>query len=121
MESIVDAAHFNRLSIGNAIIEAVQSAIDSKIRNVERYIENINSELTLEEHMQSLDRLGKRSSLPAKDIERALSAIDERIGMHQENSTPSSCLPSRPSFPHSDDSVDDTAIRTVFLPSARQD
>lgn len=121
MERIADAAYDNQRSIGNVLVDAVRTAIDSEIRNVDQYIDDIYSESVLEEHMQSLDRLGKRSSLPAKDIERALSRIDERIGQIQEHSTPSSGLSSRPSLRGPEDAFDDTAIRTLFLPLARQD
>ena len=101
-------------SYSAAIVAASHAAIVREIDEASETLSHLTSESELEEHAEILRALAPRARIPDFALERALDAVEERIGEVQVRQAKAS----DPAIPASDeasgDHFDDEAIRSLF-------
>lgn len=119
LERISDTLEDWSYALTARAVNAVDRAIQREFANVEEVISEIGSESTLNEHAETLQKLGKRASIPATVVERAVETVQERIALLEEE-TPESTSPTVSSRASKDeDSFDDDELRDLFAPLLR--
>jgi hypothetical protein len=119
LEKISDAAEVWKQHLGREIPRAVDEVIVREIDEVERTVENIDSESTLTEHIEMLQKLAKRTRVSAVTVSRAVETVMDRIAVVEGRSTKSSSLSVRASAPETD-KFDDVALQNLFEPLVRR-
>jgi len=116
LESISNAADEWQHHVGGHIRDAVDSAIRGEIENIREVISQMDSESELSDYVDTIQKLGQRASVPAQDINAAISKIHDRINDIGER-TSSSVSPAFQSTPSGEtDKFDNDALRDLFSP-----
>ncbi|WP_221938872.1 hypothetical protein [Mycobacterium sp. KBS0706] len=103
----------NRSRASAAVLTALDAAIRHEIEEVETIVADMDSESTLEEHMDALGRLGPIAGLPIPVVERALEQVKSRIAQLEaetEEATPPVAVSQR----RDSDKFDDVALNNLF-------
>jgi hypothetical protein len=116
LENISDAAEQWRRVLGNRITDAVEEAIRTEINEVRSIVADIDSESTLTEHIQTLQKLAKRATIPPQIVEKAVATVMERIGEVEEHTSVSESPSFKARSPDEADALDDAALRNLFEP-----
>jgi hypothetical protein len=69
LEKISDTVEQWKYLLGNRVTEAVEDAIRSEIDHIDNVVADIDSESTLNDHIQTLQKLAKRAAIPSKKVE----------------------------------------------------
>jgi uncharacterized protein (UPF0147 family) len=116
LEKISDAIEERRQVLGSRITGAFEDVIRSEIDGVRDIISDIDSESTLKEHIQTLQKLAKRTTIPPQNVERAVAMVMDRIAEIEEQTSVSKS-PSFKAAPTTElDDFDDAALRNLFEP-----
>lgn len=75
-DAVEEAAQYVSVDIGTS----VRDLIKEEFENISRNVADSDSESTLEDHIETLKKLGPRVDIPEQIIGRAISIIRERIG-----------------------------------------
>ncbi|MCA1455179.1 hypothetical protein I6F35_18410 [Bradyrhizobium sp. BRP22] len=116
LEKISDAVDDWRRHLTDQLFHAVDDAIRYEIENVGTVVEEMDSESTLLEHIDTINKLGERVGLSSQAVSRAIERVKDRITKLEEETEVSDS----PSFPGSkakaNDVFDDTALKNLFTP-----
>jgi hypothetical protein len=116
LEKISDSIEEWQRLLGKNIAQAVDEAIVREIDNVENIVQDIDSESTLEDHIETLQKLAKRTRISTKAVSDAVEKVMERIAVVEERSTTSSSPSIRASSASETDKFDDVALQNLFAP-----
>jgi hypothetical protein len=116
LEKISDAVEEWKRHLGDEIPKAVDEAIVREIDDVASIIEDIDSESTLTEHIETLQKLAQRTRISKIAVSRAVETVMERIAVVEERSTTSSSPSVRAAFAPETDKFDDAALQNLFAP-----
>jgi DNA polymerase III delta prime subunit len=116
LEKISDAVEKWQRLLGSDIARAVDAAIVSEINDVENIVQDIDSESTLTDHIETLQKLAKRTGLSTKAVSDAVEKVMERIAVVEERSTTSSSPSIGARFNAESDKFDDVALQNLFAP-----
>ena len=117
LEKIGDAVDVAGSAISPSVVAAVEDAVLTQFEEIEGLIENEESDFTLQDCISSLRKWGTRFSIPRKSVDNAVSKIEERIQMIQDEDEPPTA--ESPSFAAStvvSDEFDDEALKNLFAP-----
>ena len=117
IEKISDAVDVAGSAISPLVAEAIRSAILACFEEIEDLIEGDQSDVTLQECISSLRKWGIRFNIARKLVDTAVSKIEERIHMIQdEDETMTSESPSFTDLADASDKFDDEALENLFTP-----
>jgi DNA polymerase III delta prime subunit len=120
LEKISDAVEEWERHLGNKIPEAVNEVIAREIDEVASVVQDIDSESTLSEHIETLQKLAKRASINTVAVSRAVETVMKRIAVVEERSTRSSSLSVRAASPPEAHKFDDVELQNLFAPLIRR-
>jgi flagellar biosynthesis/type III secretory pathway ATPase len=87
LEKISDAADMWQISVGNRITDAIGDAVSREIDDVRDIVSEIDSHSTLDDHINTLQKLAKRTAIPSQNVERAVRRVMERIAELKEQTS----------------------------------
>jgi adenylate kinase family enzyme len=119
LEKISDAVEEWKQQLGSEIPQAVNEVIIREFDEIERTVESIDSESTLTEHIETLQKLATRTRVSTAVVSRAVETVMERIAVVEGRSTRSSSPSVRASTPETD-KFDDVALQNLFAPLIRR-
>ena len=115
LETISDAVDVAGSAISPLVATAVERAVLTHFDEIEEVIESEESESTLRDCISSLRKWAGRFTIPRTSLDNAVSKIEERIEMIENEPT----TPRSPSFKASkgaSDEFDDEALKDLFAP-----
>lgn len=116
LEKISDAIDEWRHHLTDRLFRAHDEAIRYEIENVGTIVEDMDSESTLKEHIDTIQKLSKRVELGTQAVSKAVETVMDRITKLEEETNVSSS----PSFGSGErqesNAFDDKALRSLFLP-----
>jgi hypothetical protein len=104
LEEMTDMVEKYKTFLSENLRQAADDAIRTSLANIPDYIGSVDSESTLEDYSGSLERLSAKVDVAAQVLERAQSAIEERIMIVRDLATddgswiPDEVAPGSPSF-----------------------
>jgi hypothetical protein len=116
LANISDATDEWRWVLGKRITDAVEEAIRTEISEVRSIVADIDSESTLTEHIETLQKLAKRAAIPAQIVEQAVATVMERINEVEERTSVSGSPSFKAGAQDQSDAFDDVALRNLFEP-----
>jgi DNA polymerase III delta prime subunit len=114
LEKLADAVDKWPASFGTGITTALDDVIRAQINTIDQAVRAIDSESTLDDYISSIKKLGKRASLAHAQIEKAISAVSDRIGEVSEKASEVSQSAPKLSAMERADHFDDDALRGLF-------
>jgi hypothetical protein len=114
LEKISDAADMWQSSVGNLITDAIGDAVSREIDDVRDIVSEIDSHSTLDDHINTLQKLAKRTAIPSQNVERAVRRVMERIAELKEQTSKPKPPSFNATFPTEADAFDDEALRNLF-------
>ncbi|MCA8891103.1 MAG: restriction endonuclease [Hyphomonas sp.] len=115
LDSIFAAIEEAKEVLNSAVYDAVVSAVHAEVSNVSEYVRWEDSESTLSEHKEVLEKLAKKVGVLASDLAEALDIIQSRIEEIQERAAPEAEAPLLESKSLSrSEKFDDDDIRVLF-------
>lgn len=115
LEALADMLETWGAFLGQEVEEAFRRAVDDEIVNVRSIVADIDSESTLDDHIESLKRLASKSSLPAEDVMRAIGYAQDRLLEIEESAADSGTAPAKVQT-FDADQFNDAALRNLFMP-----
>jgi hypothetical protein len=116
LEKISDAVDTWGSSLSARAHNAVEKAIQSEFENIEEAVSDINSESTLDDHAETLKKLGKRAGVPDEIVKRAIETVDSRKAQLEEEAEESESPSVSPETGRDHDSFDDKQLQDLFAP-----
>jgi hypothetical protein len=116
LEKISDAIDEWRHHLTDRLFRAHDDAIRYEIENVGTIVEDMDSESTLKEHIDTIRKLSKRVELGSQSISKAVETVMDRITKLEEETDVSSSPTFGSRKQHESDGFDDEALRSLFLP-----
>ncbi|TIX18964.1 MAG: hypothetical protein E5W97_29515 [Mesorhizobium sp.] len=119
LDKLSDAYEDWRFDLGSAIGEAIASAVHREFKQIERVLRKMDSESTVDEHIEVLEKLGERIGIP-KDVVKTANekALERKFEIESESAeAPSSPIRSRET--QIIDAFDDAALQLLFAPLRR--
>jgi hypothetical protein len=116
LSNISDAVELWRWLLGTGVTDAVDDAIRTEINDVDSIVADITSESTLAEHIETIQRLAKRVTIPLQFVEKAVATVKERISEVQEHTSVSESPSFKAGSSDEADAFDDVALRNLFQP-----
>lgn len=116
LERISDAADQWSHHLTDKILNAVNDAIRHEIDNVGTVVEEMDSQSTLNSHIDTIEKLSKRVGIGADVVSSAVETVRDRITELEreiEVSKPPSFQSGRPP---EKDTFDDEALKNLFVP-----
>ena len=95
---------------------AVEKAIQSEFESVEEAVSDINSESTLDDHAETLRKLGKRAGVPDDIVKRAIKTVDGRKAQLDEETEESESPSVGPETGRDRDTFDERQLQDLFAP-----
>nr|WP_210307865.1 ATP-binding protein [Aminobacter niigataensis] len=114
----LDAEEEWRVGLGERLIEVLYEAIESEFRDVADTVRYMDTESTLEEHVEMLEDLAKRASIPTSVLNEAKDIALRRKYELEDRSSYSASYSSR-NVDRGGDSFDDAALSNLFAPLLR--
>ena len=114
LENISDATEKWRYVLGDRIADAVEEAIRTEIDEVRSIVADIDSESMLKEHIQRLQKLATRATIPPQIVEKAVETVNERIGEVQAEASEPESPAFRAGSTGERDAFDDRALKNLF-------
>ncbi|GKX35806.1 MAG: hypothetical protein MnENMB40S_34240 [Rhizobiaceae bacterium MnEN-MB40S] len=110
----------NYFSSESEVKEAINANVQREFEGLDETLSEMESESTVDEHLEILQKLGKRSGIPDHMIKSASKMADERKWeIEEESSTaPSLSLKNKDSL--TGDDFDDIALQMLFAPLKRE-
>lgn len=116
LESIWDEIDARPTSFSPRVADAARDAIADHIRDVQSFVEGLDSESELMDHIKTIERFGRRFAIPDDELKRAISVVHERMAEIGEE-TETAPSPSRSSMPTPErESFDDRDLANLFAP-----
>jgi DNA polymerase III delta prime subunit len=112
---ISDAIEEDRTSISPGVMVAMEGAIVREFEEISDRVGELDSESTLNDHMDYLNVLGLRAGVPKSIIERAKNTVQERIDAIEEETTTADA-PEIGSSKREGEIFDNAAIQNLFAP-----
>lgn len=119
LEKLSDAYEEWEHYLGPEIKEAIDSGIRREFEEIDEVLSDMNSESTVDEHIEILEKLGKRTGIPEEVIKRASNRAEERKLEIESESTEASSSSVRNTDAPIGDVFDDAALQTLFAPLRR--
>jgi energy-coupling factor transporter ATP-binding protein EcfA2 len=116
LEKISDAVEQWQRVLGGGIASAVEEAIRSEIDNVDSVVADIDSDSTLKDHIKTLQKLAKRTTIPSEAVDSAVATVMERISEVEGRTSVSESPSFIAASPAEKDAFDDVALRNLFAP-----
>lgn len=116
----VDAEEEWRSGLGSRIANALEEAIAREFRDVRDVVKQIDSESTVDEHLEMLERLAKRASIPEAVLRDAREVAKERKWEIEEKTSVAQSPSTRNVGRSGLDSFDDAALANLFAPLWRR-
>ncbi|MGX9181469.1 nSTAND3 domain-containing NTPase [Mesorhizobium sp. BHbdii] len=119
LDKLSDAYEEWRYYLGPVIKEAIASGIRREFEEIDKVLRDMDSESTVDEHIEVLEKLGKRTGISEEAIKRASEkALERKIEIESDSTAaPSSSVRSRDT--QIADAFDDAALQTLFAPLRR--
>jgi hypothetical protein len=115
-----DSIDSNEDKFSAEVIEAMNAAVFREIDEAYSTSASMDSETSLSDHGQILERLGKRAGVPDADIKHVRSIIEDRISQVQEDTSEAPSPTFTGKQPKEDDAFDNAALENLFQPLARR-
>jgi len=106
-------------SIGSRVVSAVNKAIEREFEKAPSVFRDTDSESTLDEHVEVLQRLGKSAGLPNEKIERAHYLASDRKNEIANETVEAEPITARASAQVEVDAFDEAALQDLFAPLLR--
>jgi hypothetical protein len=121
LEKISDAVEEWGQSLRRPALDAVDAAIRNEFEDVNESISDINSESTLDDHATTLQKLAKRTGVPAATVKRAIECVQERKAWLEEQALESESPTVKTDPFGTGDKFDDAELRDLFSPLLQRD
>jgi hypothetical protein len=102
--------------LSDRVTSAIEDAIRSEIDDVWNIVADIDSESTLKDHIQTLQKLAKRTTIPSRNVETAVATVMERIAELEEQTSVSKSPSFKAALTAEHDGFDDVALKNLFEP-----
>ena len=102
-------------SISARVSSALESAVLEEFEEIGSRVQEEESETTLNDRIAALRKFAPRYSVPVEVLDRAVSAVEDRIAQIEEKSVTSSS-PRVAASPRRLDAFNDAALRDLFTP-----
>lgn len=106
--------------LGPQIRDAIEKSVLQEFRDVENVVNDIDSESTIDEHIETLQKLAERTKLPYHVLRRAVDIAEQRGTIIRERRSVASSPSIRGVDPRVADSFDDDALINLFAPLRTQ-
>jgi hypothetical protein len=120
LANISDAVELWRWLLSTRVTDAVEDAIRAEINDVDSIVADIDSESTLTEHIETIQKLAKRVTIPPQAVKKAVETVMERINEVQEHTSVSESPSFKAGSSDEADAFDDVALRNLFQPLVAQ-
>ncbi|MEX0807771.1 MAG: hypothetical protein WD044_03495 [Dongiaceae bacterium] len=118
LSGIVNQVDLWKSYLGNDVSASIDRAIRKEFDEVRSSVSTIESESTLNDHIETLQKFAKRVPIPESKVDRAIEVVQERIEEIEEQ-TPPAETPSFDADPDSEiDQFDNDALTSLFAPLA---
>lgn len=119
IETVIDSIEAQRDCFSEAVFEAITQAIVREVEEAEANAADVDSESTLNDHADALERLAPLAGVPTIRANEAVRAIRARVGqlVEQTEEADEPEFTGETSRPH--DIFDDTALANLFAPLCR--
>jgi hypothetical protein len=114
LENISDAANRWETSLGNRITDAIRDAVSREIDDVGDAVSEIDSHSTLDDYINTLQKLAERTGIPPQNVDSAVRKVMERIDELKEKISEPKSPSFNATFPTEADAFDDEALRNLF-------
>lgn len=119
LEKFSDAYEDWKFDLALDIKEIIISAIIREFDEIEDVLENLNSQSSVDEHLEILEKLAERADLPETIIDQARSKAEERKFEIESTSSDSPSSSVRDTDIQITDVFDNAALQTLFAPLRR--
>jgi hypothetical protein len=119
LERLLDAADHAGSFLGNNVKLALQEAIRREFSDVTEAVSSIYSQSTLQEHMESLEKLGKRATIPEREIQRAIGIVQDRMAEIEEHTSEAKPMSAGRGGGEDRDKFDNADLANLFAPLVR--
>lgn len=119
LDKLSDAYEEWKHYLGTEIEEAIASGVRREFEEIDRVLRDMDSESTVDEHIEVLEKLGKRTGIPDAVVKRASDKAWERKFEIESASAEASSSSIRSRDPQIADGFDDAALQTLFAPLRR--
>jgi energy-coupling factor transporter ATP-binding protein EcfA2 len=119
LEKISDAVDQWSHQLTDEVFRAVDDAIRNEIDNVGNVVEEIDSESTLKDHIDTIRKLSKRSGISAEIVSNAVEKVRERIEKLEKETDVSDSPSFRGGAGPDKETFDDEALKNLFAPLLR--
>lgn len=116
LEIMFDRIDDNRDEFSGEVIEAAKHAVMKEIDSAYGAAAGIDSESSLSDHAEILERLGRRVGISATKIAHALSMIEDRIAQVQGSTSRAPSPQITGKSPKDGDMFDNIALQNLFQP-----
>jgi hypothetical protein len=116
LEKISDAVESWERLLGAKIPQAVREAIIKEIDDVKDIVAAIDSESTLGDHIETLQKLAKRASVSSHAVSAAVETVEERIAEVEQKATVSNSPSLSAASVSEKDKFDDVDLNNLFAP-----
>lgn len=107
-------------TLGDHVGSAINRAVKREFDDIEEVLRSMDSEATVDEHLELLERLGKKAGIPEYVIEEAMAAAEERKERIESRSYSSRSPDVRNVNRQAMDTFDDSALNNLFAPLRNQ-
>jgi len=115
LERVSDTVEQWKHLLDNRVMWAVEDAIRSEIDQIDNIVAEIDSQSTLNDHIETLQKLAKRTAIPPQIVEMAVATVMERMAELEERTSVSGSPTFNPASSEGD-TFDDVALRSLFAP-----
>lgn len=119
LDKLSDAYEDWKHYLGSQIGQAIAYRIGREFDEIADVLRDMDSESTVDEHIEILEKLGKRTGIPEVTIKRASDKAAERKFEIENESAEASSSSLRDIDPQFVDVFDDAALQTLFAPLRR--
>ncbi len=117
LERISDAIDDWGLYLSDEVVDVFSEAVQMEFDDVSEIVSDVDSESTLEDHIETLKKLGKRRGLELSEIDKAVDVVNARIyEIQEEEAELEAHAPALKSRSNPSDQFDDVALINLFTP-----
>ncbi|MCJ2008396.1 restriction endonuclease [Methylobacterium sp. J-092] len=115
LSSFVDTIDYAGDKISERVASAVESAVLEEFEEIGSRVREEDSETTLSDRIEALNKFASRYSIPSAVLNMAVSTVEHRIAEIEDSSTTSSS-PHAPESDRPTDTFDNAALHNLFTP-----
>ncbi|PLP59010.1 hypothetical protein CYK37_10930 [Mesorhizobium loti] len=119
LEKLSDAYEGGKPYLGLEIEEAIATGVRRQFEEIDSVLRDMDSESTVDEHIEVLEKLGERTGIPNDVIKRASEKALQRKFEIEDESTEAPSSTIRNSDTQIGDMFDDAALQSLFAPLRR--